>query len=445
MGIFCSLLEYPQIRTMTWTGYIWLCIVASLGILLVAFLGWRWKRRRRPRNLNPRTPPKEVSAGSLATRQKMEALGRLAGGLAHELNNSVSLIAGYAEELEQKGQEKDLGRKLQEAVVRIKSLTDQVLTFSGRHPSTHAPVDLYPIVEQSVKRAAGVLPPGVRFRWKLQEETFPVAMSPQQATTLILNLLLNARDAVTEKGWIQVRLEHTEVAVETLWSGGTLSPGKYCLLAVKDNGCGMSSDVKCRIYEPFFTTRGAPAGTGLGLSNVFGIVQAAGGAILVDSRPGKGCEFKVLLPCLTHSTSATSCLDPPWEERGGPIRVALVEDESSLRNLLERTLIRSGYQVESVGDGKDALEEFSGRAHEFDILVSDIVLPGLRGPELAQCLKLEHPSLRVLLMSGYIDSTPDNFEFESDLFLQKPFTPGQLLQAVRDLSGQEGREAPLRN
>ena len=369
--------------------------------------------------------------------QKMEAVGLLAGGVAHDFNNLLAVIGGSAEDLEDDGDRGEMVQRINQAVDRAKSTTRHLLTFSRRHLNAYESLDFNDVFEQTLKRVSGVLPEGLKLNWTCRPGDYGVYLNREQSGSLLHDLLLNARDAIAEEGTIDVGLVRCRLDHPRRWAGGTLAPGDYAQLHIADDGCGMSKEVQARVFEPFFTTKSDDLRNGFGLASVYGIVKAAGGGVFIQSEVGVGTRIEVLLPI--QSDAVPPKLDfvqnaPSEGEARCDLRIALVEDESSLRTLLERTLSRAGYKVESATNGVDAVESFLPRAGDFDILVTDVVMPKLRGPALARRLREANPELKVVFMSGYTDGALEGVELGSDPFLQKPFSPTEFLETLVKLS-----------
>jgi PAS domain S-box-containing protein len=366
--------------------------------------------------------------------QKMEAVGLLAGGVAHDFNNLLTVIGGYAEFLADELKDKEMILEMQLAIDRAKEMTGQLLTFSRRHPNEPVGLDLEPVFERNLSLVSRLFPEDLKLEWSHDDQSHPIYLNRVHADQLLLNLLINARDAISSQGSVRAELRHCKLLEKKTWAGGTVPPGEYTELLVEDDGCGMTKEVRSRIFQPFFTTKPAGAGTGMGLAMVFGIVQTAGGAVFIESEVGKGTQFRVLLPLYEGPLKTEPCENTDRRrtvQSEKLVRVIVVEDESSLRRLLERVLTRAGFHVESAGNGADAVEEFTNRAEEFDVLVTDVVMPGLRGPAVAKSLREKNAKLEVIYMSGYADGTLDDVDLENDTFLQKPFSPLDLVRVLK--------------
>ncbi len=354
--------------------------------------------------------------------QKMEAIGRLAGGVAHDFNNMLTAISGYAEMLAPTFPEEDPRRadvdEILKTVARATALTRHMLAFSRRQVIAPRALDVNGVIEGVAKMLLRVIGEDIAFTTELAPPFGMVLIDPGQLEQILLNLAVNARDAMPRGGALTIT---------------TRRRGGEALIAVRDDGCGMSDEVKARLFEPFFTTK--ETGTGLGLSTVNGIVKRFGGRMEVESAPGHGTTFLVALP-IAQGVAAPAPAPP---RRGGPTRgtetILLAEDDPALRILARRVLAERGYAVLDAPGSTEALALFAARPEGVDILVTDVVMPGLPGPELARRLRAQAPGLRVLFLSGYIDERLDIAALSpSELsFLQKPFTPQELAARVRDV------------
>ena len=370
--------------------------------------------------------------------QKMEAVGLLAGGVAHDFNNLLAVIGGSADDLSDDGDRGEMVKRISQAVSRAKTTTRHLLTFSRRHLNASETIELGDIFESTMTKVSSVLPEGLVLDWDRVPGEYRVFLNREHSRSFLHDLLLNARDAITDRGVIRASLTLSTLEQPRPWAGGSLGPGDYAQLVVSDDGCGMAKETQARVFEPFFTTKSDDLKSGFGLASVYGIVKAAGGGIFIDSEVGVGTRVQVLLPLQSPQNPAVVNAPKASSKRKTVartgLRVALVEDEHALRTLLERTLTRAGYIVESAANGADAVGAFLSRANEFDILVTDVVMPKLRGPAVASRLRESHPNLRVVFMSGYTDGALGDIDLDNDIFLQKPFSPDELLQALKELT-----------
>jgi PAS domain S-box-containing protein len=370
----------------------------------------------------------------LHTAQKMEAVGRLAGGIAHDFNNLLTIISGAAEVLQTKcnenGADSDVVREIGDAAERAAALTQQLLAFGKRQMVRPRPVNLNQVILRMhgiLKRLVGE---DVTLEINLQENVWSVNVDPIQVDQILINLAANARDAMPHGGVVSIRTLNWQVQQPEIDSAGL--PAEECVrLLFSDNGCGMDKEVLSHVFEPFFTTKETGQGTGLGLSSVYGIVQQNGGEISVRSAPGEGTTFMVDMP---RSTQPALPQQSPAEPAAlpGTGTILLVEDEPSLRALVAEYLREHGYQVHEAGSAQPALELAQGA--QLDLLLTDIVMPGISGPQLAAMLKESRPHLRVIFMSGYAEhaSLRDAVLQDGTLFLQKPFRLLSVLNKVHE-------------
>jgi PAS domain S-box-containing protein len=376
--------------------------------------------------------------------QKMESLGRLAGGVAHDFNNLLTIIRGYADVLA--GQVGDEDPRLEEikeirhAADRGASLTRQLLALSRRQMLVVRDVDLNTLVTDLERMLRRVLGTHIEIVTLTAPELGWVRADPGQLEQVLLNLAVNARDAMPRGGTLRIETDRVVVRRRSSdWSVRGVSPGDYVMLRVSDTGVGMDIDTQLKAFEPFFTTKQPGEGTGLGLSTVYGIVQQFGGAITLESLPGRGTTFRLFFPRIEQPEEAG------WEDQPAPPRrrkysrgtVLVVEDEERVRRLTCRILESCGFGVVEAADGQTALDLLHGGETPVDALVSDVVMPGMSGPDLVARARRQRPDLPVLLLSGFTaDEVSTAGESPGDphrAFLQKPFTPDALAIAVEEL------------
>jgi len=370
--------------------------------------------------------------------QKLEAVGQLAGGIAHDFNNLLTVINGYCERLllaveDQTEIKADLDL-IHKAGQRAAGLTRQLLAFSRRQVLQPRVIDLNAIVADIQRILARVIGEQNTVITSLDRALGAAEADPGQIEQVIMNLAINARDAMPEGGTITIQTGNLTV-LEGDNSPFHLRPGQYVMLAIRDTGHGMDAHTASRIFEPFFTTKEAGKGTGLGLSTVYGIVAQSGGDIAVDSAPGAGTTMRVFLPRVAPR-AASAPATQPGPPPGGHETVMLVEDEAFVRELVREFLQASGYQVIEASSAEDALRLAADRATPaIDLLVTDVVLPGLNGVRLAERLKAQLPGLEALYISGYPgDAMVRSGVFDpGPAFLAKPFTRHVLTQKVREI------------
>jgi PAS domain S-box-containing protein len=382
------------------------------------------------------TPRKELEE-QLRQAQKMEAVGRLAGGVAHDFNNLLTAIRGNVEmallELAPSSPLRAELDQIRQAAETASSMTQQLLTFSRRQ--AHAPrvVELNRLVDNNVRLLRRLLGSAIEIETSLAPDLWPVRVDPGQVDRLLMNLAVNARDAMPQGGVLRVATHNQEISGGHAAGHPGVAPGRYVALTVADTGTGMEEAVRAKIFEPFFTTKELGQGTGLGLSTVYGIVQQSGGFIEVESEMGEGSTFRVLLPHVERVDAAAPVEDTQAAPSGGGETVLLVDDQAPVRILANRLLQRLGYQVIEARDGLEALElakEYPGVIH---LLLTDLTMPRMGGRDLATRIAEERPGTRVIFMSGYSDGAalPEAVGSLPAAFIAKPFTLQLLASTVR--------------
>lgn len=372
--------------------------------------------------------------------QKMEAIGGLAGGVAHDFNNLLTVIKGYAE-LSRLGLDTSdpLRGNIEEilkASERAANLTRQLLAFSRRQILDFKVINLNTLLKDLDKMLNRILGEDIDLVYHLAEDIGKVKTDPGQIEQVILNLAVNARDAMPSGGKLTIETLNMELLGAYAKTHMEVTPGHYVMLSVSDSGAGMTNEVRERIFEPFFTTKEKGKGTGLGLSTVYGIVKQSGGNINVYSEPGFGTTFKIYLPRVEEEEDNLQRKDLDISLSTGNETILLAEDEQSVRELAARILRDRGYQVYEAPDGKDALNMVQGHPEiKIDLLLTDVVMPGMSGKELADRLKLSMPDIKVLFISGYTDNAivHHGVLMEGVEFLQKPFTNEALARKVREV------------
>jgi len=371
--------------------------------------------------------------------QKMEAMGRLAGGVAHDFNNLLTAINGYGGLLLNRlGEDSTLRRYAEEvckAGDRAASLTRQLLTFSRQHVVEPQVLDLNTIVTGTDKMLRRVIGEDVEVVTILGSSLGAIKADPGQLEQVILNLAINSRDAMPQGGKLTIETSSVKLAETTIYRHGELAPGKYVVLSVSDNGCGMDEETQARVFEPFFTTKEQGKGTGLGLATVYGIVKQSGGCVWIRSEVGLGTTFKVYFPQVDEKVIPQEAGEPQRALARGSETILLVEDEERVRSLVHSVLEASGYEVLAAQHGQEALAVLKRHPSPVQLLVTDVVLPEMSGPELVAQLAPLYRELKVLYMSGY---TEDAVQLSGLLspgvaYLQKPFTPEKLTHRVREI------------
>ncbi len=372
--------------------------------------------------------------------QKMEAIGKLAGGIAHDFNNLLTVIKGYAElsclGLNQDHPLRENLEEIRKASERASNLTRQLLAFGRRQILDFKVINLNTLLKDLDKMLHRILGEDIELAYHLIQSVGKVKTDPGQIEQVILNLAVNARDAMPSGGKLTIETSNVYLSEAYARTHMEVTPGNYVMLSVSDNGPGMTSEVRERIFEPFFTTKEKGKGTGLGLSTVYGIVKQSGGHINVYSEPGIGTTFKIYLPRVEeeedHLQRKTLDISLPT----GDETILLAEDEQSVRELGARILRDRGYQVYEARNGQEALAIVERYPEvKFHLLLTDVVMPGMSGKELADRLMLSIPHLKALFISGYTDNAivHHGVLMEGIDFLQKPFTYEGLARKVREV------------
>jgi PAS domain S-box-containing protein len=371
--------------------------------------------------------------------QKMEAVGRLAGGVAHEFNNLLTVIAGYCQLILDRFEPADPQRvnaeKIQRAAERAAGLTAQLLAFGRKALTAPQELDLNTVVRDSESVLRHLLGGAIELVLELAPGPCTARLDAGQFPQVVLNLALNAREAMPQGGRLTVRTAAVELDEAQARQHLDVKPGPHVLLTVTDTGRGISPEARAHLFEPFFTTKGIGEGSGLGLATAYGIVKQSGGHIEVDSAPGRGTTFRIYLPRVEAEPAREAA---PGAAAGahGTVTVLLVEDEELVRNLVRYILQQEGYTVLEAADGLKALQLCERHAGPIDLLVADVLMPQMGGQELAQRLRATRPQLPVLFLSGYTGVAGVNHGFregDGGNFLQKPFTPRALVSKVREL------------
>jgi PAS domain S-box-containing protein len=371
--------------------------------------------------------------------RRMEAVGRLAGGIAHDFNNLLTIIKGYAEmALNRPGNSPQLTADVQQignAAERASTLIRQLLAFSRKQVLQPKSLDLNASVEGLDKLLSRLMGEDIQMTTEYGKNLGTVKADPSQIEQVIMNLVVNARDAMPNGGRLTIETSNVELDANYARDHVSVKPGRYVMLAVSDTGVGMEPETLAHIFEPFYTTKDGGRGTGLGLSTVYGIVKQSGGYIWVYSEPGKGTTFKVYLPRVEEVVAPASAATEQPADRRGTETVLLVEDEEAVRELTRTILAQDGYSV-LVAKNAEHAEQLAGNGStEIHLLLTDVVMPGVSGRDLARRITGRNPRTRVLFMSGYTDSViAHGGVLESGVaFLQKPFTPRGLRQKVREV------------
>ena len=372
--------------------------------------------------------------------QKMEAVGRLAGGVAHDFNNMLTAIKSYSQLLLQDVAADDARHKdIQEidlAADRAARLTRQLLAFSRQQMLQPRVLDVNQTVSELEKMLQRLLLKDITLSTRLLPDLHAVRADAGQLEQVIVNLVVNARDAMPDGGRLTVRTQNVTIDAASAREGWSFEvrPGEYVLISVTDTGHGMDAATQSRIFEPFFTTKDRHKGTGLGLSTVYGIVKQSGGYIRVISEPGQGSVFEVYLPVADGSVSPAGQPARPATS-GGSETVLVVEDDDGIRAVIKRILERAGHRVMEATNGAEALRICEASGDAIDLVLSDIAMPEMQGPDLARRIRERHPGMAMLLMSGYAESATqqDGILAEGVEFLGKPFSPDALTRKIRHI------------
>jgi PAS domain S-box-containing protein len=370
--------------------------------------------------------------------QKMDALGRLAGGVAHDFNNIITAILGFSDLLLEDVTDDRTRIRLDQihrAAGRARALTTQLLAFSRKQIIEPRVLDVNRVVADAAKMLTRLVGDHIETLLHLQPDAYCVRADPSEIEQIVTNLVVNARDAMPAGGTLTIETANVELDEAYVKAHVGVVAGPYLMIAVSDSGVGMSPEVQERLFEPFFTTKAAGQGTGLGLATVYGIVRQRHGHVWVYSEVGRGSTFKIYLPRVTEvSTADTLRKPPPLAPSGESATILIVEDDDDVRALVTEALSNRGYRILKAHTPEEALKVANGR-ETIHLLITDVVMPGDTGPELARTLTAKRPGLRVIYMSGFTDEVvvrsgtlrPDA------TFLQKPFTLAELEQAVRVL------------
>ncbi len=370
--------------------------------------------------------------------QKMEAVGRLAGGVAHDFNNLLTVIIGYAEllrdRLADRKEDRHYAEGVWQAAKKATLVTQQLLAFSRKQVVTPRVIDLNKALEDVGKLLPRLIGEDIHIAFQLAPDAGKIKVDPGQVEQVIINLAVNARDAMPRGGQLTFETANVRLSAAECRHLHDIGPGSYLRFAVTDTGLGMDAATQSRIFEPFFTTKEQGEGTGLGLATVYGIVKQSGGDIVLQSAPGKGARFEIFFPRvdIAADTEAAQSIrqTPPGSET-----ILLVEDEESVRALVRQVLKRKGYNVLEAEHVSQALQICREHGGEIHLVVTDVVMPEMSGRDLATQLTALRPHMKVLYMSGYTDDATLRHGIlpRGTSFLQKPFTPEVLVRAIHDI------------
>ena len=373
--------------------------------------------------------------------QKMEAVGMLAGGIAHDFNNLLTIISGYTQMLLAGRTLDESDRPALEQILkasdRAADLTGQLLNFSRRQNTPPKVLSLNAVVSGMSKMIRRLIGDQVDLRIQLRDDAGMIRVDTGKAEQVILNLAVNSRDALRKGGKLTIATRPEDLDQERA-ATRRLRPGRYAVLMVSDSGTGMDAATRDRVFEPFFTTK--EQGTGLGLSTVYSIVKQANGGIQLWSEKGVGTSIDVYFPRIDEEAFVET-LTEPEAAAAGKETILIVEDEEAVRSLMRTALEQNGYRVLIAADGVEALKLISSHSGPLDLLVTDLLMPGMNGAELGRKVKDRLPGIGVLYVSGYAEEMRQSGEIDESSFVQKPFAPQSLLRKVRDmLDRSNGRE-----
>lgn len=379
------------------------------------------------------------SEAQLRQAQKLEAVGRLAAGVAHDFNNILTVITGHGEmllrQLDLDDPRRKHGEQIEKAAYFAAALTRQLLAFSRKQIIQPRVLNLNTIVLNVEKMLRRLIGEDIEFGTVLEPMAACIKADPGQIEQVIMNLAVNARDAMPVGGKLTVTTANTTLDANYLKNFPDLSPGDYVMLAITDTGTGMSDEVKAHLFEPFYTTKPTGKGTGLGLATCFGIVKQNTGHIALYSELGQGTTFKIYFPRIQSAVEPTHLRTETAEVGGGDETVLLVEDEPEVRNLAATTLRDKGYTVFEASNGEEGLRMAQQHEGKIDLVLTDVVMPVMGGKEMADALRADYPHTKVLFTSGY---TEDALDFHGVLrpgliFLQKPYMTATLARKVREV------------
>ncbi|HAV63186.1 MAG TPA: hybrid sensor histidine kinase/response regulator [Verrucomicrobiales bacterium] len=378
----------------------------------------------------------EEQATALRHAQKMEAVGRLAGGVAHDFNNLVTVIKGYCDlialKIDPQHELQDWFEEIKNSANRAASLTSQLLAFSRKQVLEPRVLDLNEVLADMNRLLRRIIGEHIELVSKLSPDLGRVKVDKSQIEQVIMNLAVNAYDAMPRGGQLQLETANCTLRGDESGALGQLPPGEYAMISFSDTGEGMSPEVLSRVFEPFFTTKEVGRGTGLGLATVYGIVTQSGGTIDVSSKPGEGTTFRIFLPVVKEEVTRATPMAGGARDTRGTETVLVTEDEEAVRALIRQTLVAKGYRVLEASNGATAVR--LSREHEgtIDLLVTDVVMPRMSGFKLAQAIRNDRPDIKVLYVSGYAYSGRHEGEsITPETFLAKPFSPEMLALKVR--------------
>ena len=390
------------------------------------------------------TEQKQAEEALLLQAQKMETVGHLAGGIAHDFNNLLVVVAGNAEIVREDLPPDDPRTaaiaEIEDAARRGAALTRQLLAFSRRQVVQPEVLDLNAVVGEIREMLHSVIGAGIELRFEPGEPLGSVRADGSRLGQVLMNLVVNARDAMPAGGTIAIATRDVVLGAGDADRPPSLAPGRYVALSVTDTGTGMDTATRARLFEPFFTTKAPGSGTGLGLSSVLRIAQQSGGAVSVESEPGRGSVFTLYLPAVGETPTVAPLAAPVVPGEPGGETILLVDDDAGVRRLTERILVAAGYTVLTASDGAEALVLLAAHPAPVHLLLTDLVLPRIGGTEIARRVAEARPGTRILLMSGYPGDilASDGVLPAGANLIGKPFTAAELTAAVRKVLDRQG-------
>ncbi|MCD6396776.1 MAG: response regulator [Spirochaetaceae bacterium] len=383
----------------------------------------------------------EVLQSKLIQAHKMESVGKLAGGIAHDFNNIMTTIIGFADLIRMEGKVDDMTLdyvdEIQKAGKRAASLTQQLLAFSRKQILKPELANLNSLVRDTERMLRVLLFENITLFSNLDEQLDTVKVDPGQIVQVLMNLVINARDAMPRGGQIVIETENKHLDRFSCKFHPEIIPGDYVMLTVSDTGCGIAPEILVKVFEPFFTTKGIGKGTGLGLATAYGIIKQSGGYIYTYSELNYGTTFKIYLP---KARGRESIKDKKWSETrdtfSGAESILFVEDDKQLRKIISKILIKLGYKVYQSSSGEEALQMYDKyKTDGINLLVSDIIMPGMNGRELAESILKESPEMQVLYISGYTDDiiATQGVLDKGLSFLAKPFSIFDIASKIRSI------------
>jgi len=375
----------------------------------------------------------------LSQSQRLESIGRLAGGVAHDFNNLLTVMLGYAESLKERlpdGQARRDADEIRQTALKAAELSRQLLAFSRGQVLRPTILDLNAVLRAMEPILRKVLGEDIDLQLNLADPLEHIEADPGQIERVVMNLVVNGRDAMPEGGTLELRTAVSELHESDIPSHPTLTPGGYVLLSISDTGTGMTDEVKRHAFEPFYSTKDKGRGHGLGLATVYGIVRQSQGGITLYSELGHGTEFKVLLPAKVGAVATEIAASAP--ESSGAVRgetILLVEDEPAVLEMAKTALSEAGYNVLAAANGQEALRVSAEQRGPIDLVLTDMVMPGMNGRDLVKALRQRRPKIRVIISSGYSGETHPalNSMSPDEGYLEKPFLISKLRRSVREM------------